>query len=161
MMKPYNWNGIDVQSTRYQYHYCLLMSIILKTIMISTVIWPVMLASLKLAKRSEPPYPAPPIWWSVMAVKEFIVLLSETVKDEAIETATLLLKKIEALAIPNEGSLVKKYVTVSIGVSTMLPNDHSRHEDLVKIADKALYHAKSNGRNQVAYLADAILENPL
>jgi len=86
--------------------------------------------------------------------EEFIVLLAETGKEEAILNANRLLEKIEALAIPHEGSAVKNCITVSIGVATLLPDSHTKHEDLVKIADNALYHAKSNGRNQVVYLAE-------
>lgn len=84
--------------------------------------------------------------------EEFIVLLSETKKDEAIENANRLLQKIEALAIPHEGSVIKSCLTISIGVTTLLPCQHSRHQELVRIADKALYLAKSNGRNKVVYL---------
>lgn len=84
--------------------------------------------------------------------EEFIVLLAETDKEEALSNAHRLLKKVEALAIPHEGSVVKNCITVSIGVATLLPDHHSRHEDLVKMADEALYQAKSNGRNQVVTL---------
>jgi diguanylate cyclase (GGDEF)-like protein len=92
---------------------------------------------------------------SDMAVRyggeEFLVLLPETRKEDALKIAALILKKIESLAIPHAGSVVKNCITISIGVATLLPGHHSRHEDLVKIADKALYHAKSQGRNQVSY----------
>ncbi len=86
--------------------------------------------------------------------EEFIVLLAETNKSEALLNAHRLLEKIEALAIPHEGSLVKNCVTVSIGIATLMPDRHSHHEDLVKMADKALYQAKKNGRNQVVDLAE-------
>ncbi len=84
--------------------------------------------------------------------EEFIVLLSEIKKDQAIQHANRLRKKIEALAILHEGSVIKNCITISIGVATLLPDHHCHHEDLVKIADKALYLAKSMGRNQVVYL---------
>ncbi|WP_303866424.1 diguanylate cyclase [Acetobacterium wieringae] len=84
--------------------------------------------------------------------EEFIVLLAEADKEEALLNAHRLLKKVEALAIPHEGSVVKDCITVSIGIATLLPDHHSRHEDLVKLADEALYQAKSNGRNQVVYM---------
>ena len=93
---------------------------------------------------------------SDMAVRyggeEFVVILSENGKKDAQKIAELLLKQIEDLAIPHKGSAVKDCITVSIGVTTLLPDPHSCHEQLVEIADKALYHAKSNGRNQVVYL---------
>ncbi|KNZ41610.1 sensor domain-containing diguanylate cyclase [Acetobacterium bakii] len=84
--------------------------------------------------------------------EEFIVFLADTRKEEAMNIAQMLLKSIEALAIPHKGSLVKDCVTVSIGVSCMTPDVNTTYEDLVNVADKALYHAKSDGRNQVKYL---------
>ena len=81
--------------------------------------------------------------------EEFIVLLSETGRQEAIHIADMLLQKINELDIPHFGSVVKDRVTVSIGVSCLIPDASSNHEELVKIADTALYHAKTNGRNQV------------
>lgn len=92
--------------------------------------------------------------------EEFIVLLSETGKAEAILNANRLLKKIEALAIPHAASQVSNYLTVSIGVATLLPDHQYQHEDLVKIADKALYLAKTNGRNQVVYADEVSPNNP-
>lgn len=92
--------------------------------------------------------------------EEFIVLLPETGPDKGIEIASELLNKIEDLAIPNVGSFVSDYVTISIGVSSMIPDKRSSYENLVRTADKALYHAKSNGRNQVIYLAGPTLEGP-
>ncbi|WP_186843658.1 diguanylate cyclase [Acetobacterium tundrae] len=88
--------------------------------------------------------------------EEFIVLLSETPKEEAVNIAHWLLKRIDNLAIPHEGSLVKNCVTVSIGVSCMIPTVGSTHEHLVKTADKALYHAKTGGRNRVDYLDELL-----
>ncbi len=84
--------------------------------------------------------------------EEFIVLLSETDKNDAIETANKLRKIIEELAIPHEASSVKNCVTVSIGVSRLIPDSATSLKDLVAIADKALYYAKASGRNQVKYL---------
>ena len=83
--------------------------------------------------------------------EEFIVLLAETGKEKAILNANRLLKKIEALAIPHEESQVNNCVTISIGVATLLPSLDCGPEELVKLADKALYQAKSEGRNQVVY----------
>ena len=43
--------------------------------------------------------------------------------------------------------------TVSIGVATMLPSDLEADQTLIR-ADKALYRAKENGRNQIAMAVD-------
>lgn len=92
--------------------------------------------------------------------EEFVVLLSETGKEDALKIARILQKRIDDLGILHEGSIVKNCITVSIGVSTLLPDDQNKHEDLVKLADKALYYAKSNGRNQVKYWDESALEDP-
>lgn len=85
--------------------------------------------------------------------EEFIVILPETEEEEeAIKIANKLREKIEALHIPHEQSPVSNYVTVSIGVTFTIPNINSSHEDLFKVADKALYQAKADGRNQVKLL---------
>lgn len=81
--------------------------------------------------------------------EEFAVLLSETRKEKAISIAGMLREKIEALHIPHRESAVSNYVTVSIGVAYTVPNMNSSYEDLFKAADKALYQAKTAGRNQV------------
>jgi len=83
--------------------------------------------------------------------EEFVILLPETNKNEALKTAHMLLKKIEAHGIPHSDSLVNDYVTVSIGVSSMVPSLSSSPEKLVAEADDALYQAKNKGRNQVQY----------
>lgn len=102
---------------------------------------------------------------SDMAVRyggeEFVVLLSETGKEDALKIARLLLKRIDQLGILHQGSAVKNCITVSIGVASLLPGHHSRHEDLIEIADKALYHAKAKGRNQVVYLDAASHDTPV
>ncbi|WKY43048.1 diguanylate cyclase [Eubacteriaceae bacterium ES2] len=83
--------------------------------------------------------------------EEFVILLPETNKNEALKTAHMLLEKIEGRGIPHCQSLVNDYVTVSIGVSSMVPSLLSSPEKLVAEADAALYQAKNNGRNQVQY----------
>jgi len=41
-------------------------------------------------------------------------------------------------------------VTVSIGVASLVPADQQKPEELIAIADRALYRAKQIGRNCVA-----------
>lgn len=84
--------------------------------------------------------------------EELIVILPETEKEEALKIADMLRQKIEALHIPHEQSMVSSYITVSIGVTSTVPNINSSHEDLFRVVDKALYQAKTDGRNQVKFL---------
>ena len=83
--------------------------------------------------------------------EEFIVILPEAGKEEAIKIAEALRRKIEELHIPHALSTVSAYVTVSIGVSSVIPHDGLSEEGLLEMADKALYKAKDNGRNQVVF----------
>ncbi|WKY46422.1 diguanylate cyclase [Eubacteriaceae bacterium ES3] len=81
--------------------------------------------------------------------EEFVILQPETDQSEAMKTAHMLLEKIENQGIPHCDSQVKDCVTVSVGVSAMVPSIKTTPEILVMEADEALYRAKNNGRNQV------------
>jgi diguanylate cyclase (GGDEF)-like protein len=82
--------------------------------------------------------------------EEFALLLPETTEEDACLVAERLRALIAEHSVPCGNRNVE--ITVSIGISTAEPemNDAS---DLLKRADKALYAAKHNGRNQVASLA--------
>lgn len=85
--------------------------------------------------------------------EEFIVLLPETEKDEAMKISETLRMKIESLKIPHEKSLVSDWVTVSIGVISAVADYNLSYDDIFEVVDKALYHAKDAGRNQIKYLS--------
>jgi len=81
--------------------------------------------------------------------EEFLLLLPDTGLDVAIQIAERVRRAIEMLAIPHEGSVTAPVVTASLGVmvGTVGADDPAA---LLAGADKALYSAKRNGRNQVS-----------
>jgi diguanylate cyclase (GGDEF)-like protein len=83
--------------------------------------------------------------------EEFACILPETGHDEALAIAENLRRSIIDLAIPHEGSLIEKIVTISIGVTSASPSENEEFESLIKKADDALYRAKEKGRNRVCF----------
>lgn len=83
--------------------------------------------------------------------EEFVVVLPETHKEGAIIIAEKIREDIESLRIIHEHSDVSPYVTISLGIQTILPEPSYSAENLINCADKALYKAKSNGRNRTSF----------
>jgi len=77
--------------------------------------------------------------------EEFTVILPETPLAGAIQVADRIRERIAAEQLPGIGS-----ITASIGVSNYPVNALSK-EDLIRVADQALYIAKNGGRDRVAY----------
>ncbi|MBM7649273.1 diguanylate cyclase (GGDEF)-like protein/PAS domain S-box-containing protein [Bacillus ectoiniformans] len=80
--------------------------------------------------------------------EEFAVILPNTAEEGACLVAEAIRTNIVKLAIPHIHSKVKPYVTISAGVTTLMPTPYLSVNDLVRLADKALYHSKESGRNQ-------------
>ena len=74
--------------------------------------------------------------------EEFIVILPETETKEAQALAERIRKAVEALSIPHSESHIAEYVTVSLGVVTVYPTELASTEQVVAMADKAMYCAK-------------------
>jgi len=81
--------------------------------------------------------------------EEFVCVLPFIEKEEALEFAKTLVKNVEEKKIPHPMSLHSKYVTISAGMASIIPNENSSHTQLLDEADKALYSAKETGRNRV------------
>jgi len=80
--------------------------------------------------------------------EEFAVVLPRTDSEGAAEIAEKLCLCIEKLGIQHEFSTAADCVTISAGVSIVKPSSKNEAAHLIEAADKALYAAKENGRNQ-------------
>ena len=80
--------------------------------------------------------------------EEFALILPELSSVQASEVAARIHQSLTELALPHSGSDYG-IVTLSIGVATQVPGDKPCPEDLVRLADEALYAAKNGGRNRV------------
>ncbi|HXK11359.1 MAG TPA: diguanylate cyclase [Vicinamibacteria bacterium] len=86
--------------------------------------------------------------------EEFIALLVDTGTDGARLLAERMRARVEGLKIEHRASSVAPHLTVSLGVATVVPRPAIRPEDLVALADRALYAAKEGGRNRVSSAED-------
>lgn len=82
--------------------------------------------------------------------EEFTVLLPNTDAEGAMKISETIRKDVLALAVAHERSS-HLYVTVSVGAATMMPAKGGAERSLVENADRALYTAKANGRNQACF----------
>jgi len=84
--------------------------------------------------------------------EEFIIVLGNTPAYAAQQLAEKLCVDIHALHIPHSGSKINEYITVSLGVASIIPTIEIENSELIKLADKQLYSAKEAGRNQVQFI---------
>jgi diguanylate cyclase (GGDEF)-like protein len=81
--------------------------------------------------------------------EEFAVILPNTDALGAVSVAEKIRLAVKDLQITHESSAIAPYVTVSVGVSTIIPTHESEFQTLIDTADRALYQAKSQGRDRV------------
>ncbi len=81
--------------------------------------------------------------------EEFSVILIDIDPVKGEEIAEKMCRSINALKINNTASDINKYVSISIGVSSIIPTGSTTAKTLIQNADKALYEAKNKGRDQI------------
>jgi diguanylate cyclase (GGDEF)-like protein len=79
--------------------------------------------------------------------EEFALMLPETIIDDAVNFAEKIRGLVESTQIETQAGTIS--ATVSVGVATVPHTRIHSAKELIVAADKALYRAKKNGRNQV------------
>jgi diguanylate cyclase (GGDEF)-like protein len=85
--------------------------------------------------------------------EEFVVLLPGTDLQNAGIFAEALRQEVEDLHLEHRRSRICPWLTISVGYTSLTPEKEKDPEDLVQLADKALYVAKETGRNRVKAVA--------
>jgi diguanylate cyclase (GGDEF)-like protein len=80
--------------------------------------------------------------------EEFALILGETSLEGAIWVANHICQHVFERRIPHSASPFQ-YVTVSCGVTSVIPHEDLSLTTLLKATDNALYRAKAQGRNKV------------
>lgn len=80
--------------------------------------------------------------------EEFAVILPNSELAGTIMVAELIQLEIKSLKLIHEGSDINPFITLSLGISSIIPKSSDLPETLIKQADLALYQAKTQGRNQ-------------
>ncbi len=93
--------------------------------------------------------------------EEFAVLLPGTPPAGAKRVAEAIREELAKLRVEHLDSVVNAYVTLSLGVFGFVPNSDRTPNLLVSGADRALYQAKHQGRNQVVQYVPTASGEPL
>lgn len=84
--------------------------------------------------------------------EEFCIILSDCELSEAKRIGEVIKRSMQKKRIEHKKTGIGGIVTISIGISSGIPDRNSSSESFIKLADKALYQAKHKGRNRVIAL---------
>lgn len=80
--------------------------------------------------------------------EEFMVVLPKTNLFGAYKVAEVIRERIMNLKIKHSNHCILEFLTVSLGVSSVIPNEEITIEEAISKADKAMFIAKDNGKNR-------------
>ena len=83
--------------------------------------------------------------------EEFAIVLSDTDTDGAVYVAKRIRKILRSLPLTADFP-VEKPLTVSMGITTLIPTANHTPQDLIEASDQALYAAKAKGRDRYCVL---------
>lgn len=79
--------------------------------------------------------------------EEFLLLVQDIVEDELLERAEKLRQTVAKIKLESNGKIIGP-ITISAGIA-IYPTHGETLDELIIAADKALYHSKESGRNQI------------
>jgi len=82
--------------------------------------------------------------------EEFVIILPETNAKSAMKIAERCRDLLARAQIPHEESQVDQVLTVSMGVSTIIPCHDDDMNTFIETVDRRLYQAKQKGRDRIA-----------
>jgi diguanylate cyclase (GGDEF)-like protein len=85
--------------------------------------------------------------------EEFMIVLYEIDIKAAQELCTSIQKNLENIDKFEYKEVKLNPITMSFGISSSVPGETSEYNDLIKLADTALYQAKESGRNRFVSIA--------
>jgi len=85
---------------------------------------------------------------------EFVMLMPNTSTAGAVTACRRIMRKLEDRFSQYQD--LRSEVTISIGISSLGSDNAITAEELVLLADQALYHAKQQGRNRIVLYADVL-----
>ena len=88
--------------------------------------------------------------------EEFGILLHTQNVEDSIKNIEQIRTNIEDLKIPHSKSKVASFITISIGLYVINPDDKNDYSTIYKLCDDALYKAKNTGRNRVELVSKKI-----
>jgi diguanylate cyclase (GGDEF)-like protein len=92
--------------------------------------------------------------------EEFALVLPNTDTAGAVYVAETILSSIRTKNLIHESSKISSYLTLSLGIATIIPQDSSSLKWLIAKADEALYRAKQTGRDRyVIYRQESVGAN--
>lgn len=80
--------------------------------------------------------------------EEFVAVLPRTDEHGALKIANDIMSAIQALKV-TEGDTMIDQITISIGIASVTVNADNVRDDLIDMADKAMFKAKLEGRNRI------------
>ncbi len=88
-------------------------------------------------------------WRYIIHREEFAIILPNSNLKDGLDVAREIQKQVQNLQIKHADSPVSSYISVSLEISTTIPDRDTKPEDLIEQSDRKLYYAKQQGRNQI------------